>query len=172
MDPDAVDGAGVLEAHHAPGRPAVDGAIDPAAGCVAVARIALARAGPEDIGVGGRHRHRADAQDVLVIEEGLPGGSAGGAPPESAAGRAGINDVPVGRVHGQRGNAAAHRAWADVPDGVVLKGVLGEARGQTEQGCTEKQKQKTEGVELVHRRQDTAPAGAHGRPGEQGAEGR
>ena len=172
MDTDAVNGPGVLEAHHAPGRPTVDGAVDAAAGRVAVARVALARAGPEDVGVGRRHRHRADAQDVLVIEEGLPGGPTGGAPPESAAGRPGIDDVPVGRVHSQRGNAATHRARTNVPDGVALEGVLGEARGQTEQGRTEKQKQKTEGVELVHRRQDTAPTGVHGRSGEQVAGGR
>ena len=141
MNPDAVDGPGVLEAHHAPGRPTVDGAVDAAAGRVAVARVALARASPEDVRVGRRHRHRADAHDVLIIEEGLPGGSAGGAPPESSAGRPGIDDVPVGRVHGQRGNAATHRARTNMPDGVVLEGVLGEARGQTEQGRTEKQEQ-------------------------------
>ena len=169
MDPDAVDGAGVLEAHHAPGRPAVDRAVDAASGRVAVARVALACTGPEDVRIGRRHRHRADAQNVLVIEEGLPRGSAGGAPPEPATGRPGIDDVPVGRVHGQRGDAAAHRARTNVPDRVVLKGILGEARRQTEQGRTEKQEQKTEGVELVHRRQDTALTGAHGRSGEQGA---
>ena len=52
---------------------------------------------------------------------------------------------------------------------MILEEVLGEACGQAEQGCTEKQEQKTEGVELVHRGQDTAPATAHERSGEQEA---
>ena len=165
VDADAVDGPRVLEAHHGPGGTPIERAVDAAAGGVAVARVALSRARPDDVGVGRGHRHGSDAEDVLLIEKRFPRRAAGGAAPKSTAGRARIHDVAVGRVHRQGRHPAAHGAGPDVPDGMVLKHALAVDIQAEEEGQNEKQERSPEGVQLGHPGQDTAWQGRSARSG-------
>ena len=109
---------------------------------MAVPRIALACAGPDDVRVGRGHGHGADAQDVLIVKEGLPVRTAGGAPPQTATRRSGIDDVAVGRVHIEGRHAAAHGAGADVANRVILKQGLG-VSDQSEQAEHKKKECRT-----------------------------
>ena len=121
VDADAVDGSGVFQAHHGPSRAAINGAVDATAGSVAVSGVALARSCPDHIGVGRGHGHRANAQDVLVVKQWVPSGTAGGAAPQTATGRSGVDDVAVCGVHSEGGHPATHGAWTNVTHGVILK---------------------------------------------------
>ncbi len=124
VDADAVDGPGVFQAHHGPGGTPINGAVDAPTGSVTVSGVALARSCPDHIGVRGGHRHRANAQDVLVVEQGLPSGAAGRAAPQTATGSTGVDDVAVCGIHSEGGHPATHGSRSDVTDGVILKNRL------------------------------------------------
>ncbi len=110
VDDDAPDPPDLLEPHVSPRLAAVRRAVDPVADRDVRADERLPGSGPEDVGVGGRERERADRHGILVVEDRAPGHAAVLALEHPARGAADVVDVGVPRLADHRAHAVADRA--------------------------------------------------------------
>ena len=105
---DAADAAGFVEAHVRPGLPGVDRLVDAVADHVAVAdRPGFAGAGPDHVGIGRRHRERADRRDRHAVGDRRPADAAVGGLPDAARRGAGVVDRRIAGHAGDRRDAVA-----------------------------------------------------------------
>src|SRR5262249_19144531 len=86
IDPDSRDAIGIFEPDVRPGFAAVVAAVHPVAERGVVARILFAGADIDDVGIRRGELDRADRDDVLVVEDRLPGRAAVGRFEDAAVG--------------------------------------------------------------------------------------
>ena len=142
IDSDATDVLRLLQPHHRPRVATVSGLVDAGARLNGVARIWLASARPDRIGIGGcdsQHTHR---DDVLVVKDRAPGDAVVGALPDATArggnieclGRSG-NSNHVGEPAHEVGGS--YRAPFEAGHGRVIERLCGDASGAgDERECT------------------------------------
>ncbi len=164
MKDDAGDVPRSFEAQVAPRRAAVERAVDAVAGQGRFMNVRLARAGPDDGGIRLEHRDGPDRQRRLLIEDGLPGGTAVDRLEDAATGASGKEDVGIGLDTFDRGHPAARSGGADRPGGET-----GETGGIDGGGvCREGGDGEEEGEETPHHPGPLLPSPSP-QPGEEGA---
>src|SRR5262249_7613320 len=110
---DAADLESLFEAHVLPGLAAVGGLVDAVAVGDAVARVVLAGADPDDVGVGRGDGDVADGAGGFPVDVVLEGDAVVGGLEQAAAAGGDVVDGGVGLVDGEGGDAAAHVGRAD-----------------------------------------------------------
>src|SRR5262249_48384013 len=121
IDEDAADLPRVRQAHEPPRGARVRGEVDAVAVDDVVARVRLARADPELVGVGRGHRDRAD-RGRLLLEDRLPRQAAVDRLEDAARAGPDVDRVRVAGDAGDRGDAPAARGRADVAELQILEG--------------------------------------------------
>ena len=121
IDDDAVDGAGFDQPHALPVFTAVNAFENTGAAVLAVTRIALAGTHPDHIGIVGVQGHGPDGLHRLFVEQRLPLNAAVDGAPQTARGRAHVNDVRIFQRHGDGGHPAAHAGGTNGARGHLFK---------------------------------------------------
>ena len=113
IDCDHRDHLRVVETEIRPALSSVRGLIEAIPGREVGSNDPCARADVDHIRIGGRDADGADRPGTLVVEEGMPGGTVVGRPPDTAVVEADVGDVRLARDTG-------HRASASGPGGADL----------------------------------------------------
>ena len=115
VDHDARDHLAVPEPGVGPGGAPVGRAVDPVTPARAVAVVGLAGADPDDLRVGGRHRHRADGGHGFLLEDRLEGPAVVGGLHEPPGGEAHVESERILGVVGHVRDSPAHHRRPDAP---------------------------------------------------------
>ena len=115
MGGDASNVPGIAESHVRPRLPRVGALVDAVAPGRALPIRALARADPEDVGIGLEDRDRADRVRRFVLENRRPGRAVVLRTPDPAGGRRGVDGEGVLLDHRNVHRAATHVGGADGP---------------------------------------------------------
>ena len=115
---DAADRLGLLQAHRLPGEAAVGALEDSLAGRERIARVGLAGAGPDLVGIGWgnrEHSHRDDALVAVSAEDQAESGAGIDRLPDAAGRRRHEEGAGGARDAGDVADPAAHVGGSDVP---------------------------------------------------------
>jgi hypothetical protein len=107
----------LAQTHVGEGLAAVGRLVDPVAEAHRVARVLLAGADPDHVGVARRDRDIADRRGPLVLEDALPGGAGVARLPDPRTGGAEVPHIPLRVVHLDVGDAATHVGGPDQSPG-------------------------------------------------------
>ena len=125
VDLDGADLLGVGKAHVLPGLAGVGGLVDPVAVGGVAAKVGLAHAGVDDVGVGVRDGDGADGAELdLFIGDGEPVHAAVGGLPDASAGGTHVEGHGLGLDAGDGADASAAER-ADLAEGEPGEGAVG-----------------------------------------------
>ncbi len=107
-----VDSFGSFQPHQLPGFTSIHTFVNTGAAVVRIARIALARARPDDIGIARCNRHCTNTLHRLIVEDRLPVNTAVYGFPDAAGSRADVQNIGIARIGINRIDPPAHASRA------------------------------------------------------------